>query len=100
MVQPINSSAREMISEEAFRSLLRDTLLPMFPGIDIGKTVVSTGRHNLIAYGNGYASILVKPHLEALYRVPLFRSLPFKPEEFKLISTFIEEVASCSNHSA
>src|SRR5690349_2792932 len=84
-----------MITEANFRSLLKETLLPMFPGISVGRTDVSTHRHSLVAYGNAYKSVFLKPHKDALYRVPLLRSLPFKPEEFRLISTFAEEVTTC-----
>lgn len=79
------------MTDEEFRDLLFDHLVPMLAGTRLGQTKESSMRHSLVAYQHPCA-LLMKPSKDALYRVQLLRSQRFTPEERKLVGLFVAEV--------
>jgi hypothetical protein len=80
------------ITDETFRSLLKDQMVPMLAGTNLGKTKPSTPRQALVAYEHPCA-LLMKPSKDADYRVQLVRSQAFTPEEKRLVSIFVGEIS-------
>ncbi len=79
------------MQEESFRELLLEHLVPMFAGSKLGRKLGSRPNHALVA-DEDPCTRLMKPSKSATYRVRLFRSQAFTPEEKKLVQFFIEEL--------
>lgn len=80
------------MTEDGFRELLTDHLIPMLAGTELGDTESSSKSQSLVAYKHPCA-ILMKPTRDATYRVELFRSQAFTPEERRLVGIFVTEVS-------
>lgn len=80
------------MTEDEFRNLLEDHLMPMLAVTDLGSAQTSSPRHALVAYQHPCA-LLVKPTRDESYRVRLERSQPFTSEEKRLVTLFMEELA-------
>lgn len=80
------------MTKDDFRDLLKDHMVPLLAGTDLGKTKSSSPSHRLVAYEHPCA-LLMKPLKNAKYRVQLLRSQPFSAEEKKLVSFFLDELA-------
>ncbi len=80
------------MTEDEFRNLLEDHLMPMLAVTGLGSTQASSPRHALVAYEHPCA-LLVKPTRDESYRVRLKRSQSFTSEEKRLVSLFMEELA-------
>lgn len=78
---------------DTFRDLLKDHLVPLLAGTDLGESKPSFPRQALVAYEHPCA-LLMKPSRDANYRVQLERSQAFTPEEKQLVSTFMNELAA------
>ena len=81
------------MTQDEFRELLKDHLVPMLAGTDLGGTKSSSPVHALVAYEHPCA-LLMKPSRDADYRVQLVRSQAFTPEERKLIGLFVKELSN------
>jgi hypothetical protein len=81
------------MDEAQFRELLTDHLLPLFPGIRLGKRRASNPRQPIASSGTGHLTFFVKPLRQSPYRIPLERSQPFQPDEQKLIRAFSSELS-------
>jgi hypothetical protein len=65
----------------------------MFSGTTLGKTISSTARHTLVAYGTP-CELLLKPLAKSPYRLKLTRSQPFTGQEKNLVTIFVEELSN------
>lgn len=79
------------MTEEEFRELLKDYLMPMLASAEMGKRKSSTPHHGLVAYEHPCA-LLIKPSRQADYRVQLIRSQAFTTEERQLVGLFANEL--------
>jgi len=86
------------MTEVDFRHLLKDHMVPMLAGTGLGGTKSSSLKHALVAYENPCA-LLMKPSLDEVYRVRLERSQAFTPEEKRLVTFFMEELAEIVNQA-
>jgi hypothetical protein len=86
------------MTEDEFRELLKDHLVPMLAGTELGGTRSSSPRHALVAYEHPCA-LLMKPSGDAGYRVQLVRSQAFTSEERKLVGLFVAELAGIVNQA-
>jgi hypothetical protein len=86
------------VTESEFRELLNDHLVPMLAGTELGEPQASMRHHELVAYEHPCA-LLLKPNQNANCRLELLRSQAFTPEEKKLVTLFIDELASIADQS-
>jgi hypothetical protein len=68
------------MTEDEFRNLLEDHLVPMLAVTNLGAAQPSARGHALVAYEHPRA-LLMKPTRDEDYRVRLERSQPFTSEE-------------------
>lgn len=80
------------MNETAFRLLLMEHLVPMIAGTDLGKTRPSSRQHSLVAYESPVA-LMMKPSVDATFRIQLLRSQAFTSEEKRLVELFVGELA-------
>jgi hypothetical protein len=88
-----------MMDEVQFRELLTDHLLPLLAGTELGVRRPSSSQHALVAYEHPCA-LLMKPTVNANYRLQLVRSQAFNPDERQLVGHFIEELSRIAQYAA
>jgi hypothetical protein len=86
------------MTEQTFRNILTDHMLPMLAGTDLGRTRSSSPSQALVAYEHPSA-LLMKPTRDAEFRIQLVRSQHFTAEEKQLVSLFIRELAEIVAHA-
>lgn len=86
------------MEQNAFRELLLEHFVPMLAGTELGGSKPSGPNHALVAFEHPCA-LLMKPAKGSTYRVELVRSQAFRPDEKRLVTYFVEELAEIVPHA-
>lgn len=86
------------MQKDEFQAILKDQLLPIVSGAELGDAVTSKSSHSLVAYQNPCV-LLVKPSKSAVYRCEIKRSQKFLTSEKELAELFLQELSKIERHS-